>query len=76
MKILRPEEVKEFPEFRELSPEELREVEPTLHCAETSHSVLGLFHSSHKYGPCSKRGGASRFPALMSADMKVQSHPR
>ncbi len=25
MKILRPEEVKEFPELRELSPEELRE---------------------------------------------------
>jgi hypothetical protein len=76
MKILRPEEVKEFPEISELSPEELREVEPTLHCAKTSHNVLGLFHSSHKYGPCSKRGGASWFPALMSANMKVQSHPR
>jgi len=53
MKILRPEVVKEFPEISELSPEELREVEPTLHCAKTSHNVLGLFHSSHKYGPCS-----------------------
>jgi hypothetical protein len=39
MKILRPEEVKEFPEIRELSPEELKEAYALARAAFTAEDL-------------------------------------